>query len=101
MGDPNLDGIENSRSSNEGEGLSNGIFASGLTELASQNLAVKGKLGHVDLVEEVAAGVSKIVKIKRIKNLGQTTTVMVRGSNQLVLVEAERILHDTPCEVSH
>ncbi|GLJ34061.1 hypothetical protein SUGI_0684870 [Cryptomeria japonica] len=93
MGDFDLDGIENSRSINEGEGLSNSIFASGLTELASQNLAakvgmpslgkddVKEKLGHDDLVEEVAAGVSRIVKIKRIKNLGQTTTVMVQGSN--------------------
>ncbi|GLJ45386.1 hypothetical protein SUGI_0955500 [Cryptomeria japonica] len=57
------------------------------------------KLGHADLVEEVAAGDSRIVKITGIKNMGRTTTVVVRGSNQLVLGEAERSLHDALCVV--
>ncbi|XP_057836333.2 uncharacterized protein LOC131046587 isoform X2 [Cryptomeria japonica] len=43
MGDSDLDGMKNFRSSDEGEGLPNGISASGLTELTSQNLVAKVK----------------------------------------------------------
>lgn len=57
------------------------------------------KLGHADLVEEVPVGSGRIVKITGIKNMGLTTTVLVRGSNQLVLDEAERSLHDALCVV--
>ncbi|KAG5233938.1 T-complex protein [Salix suchowensis] len=57
------------------------------------------KLGYADLVEEVSLGDGKIVKITGIKDMGRTTTVLVRGSNQLVLDEAERSLHDALCVV--
>ncbi|GMP32987.1 hypothetical protein CsSME_00006504 [Camellia sinensis var. sinensis] len=57
------------------------------------------KLGYADLVEEVSLGDGKMVKITGIKDMGQTTTVLVRGSNQLVLDEAERSLHDALCVV--
>lgn len=57
------------------------------------------KLGHADLVEEVTVGEGKIVKMTGIKNMGRTMTVIVRGSNQLVLGEAERSLHDALCVV--
>ncbi|KAL0397323.1 UNVERIFIED_CONTAM: T-complex protein 1 subunit delta [Sesamum calycinum] len=58
------------------------------------------KLGYADLVEEVPLGDGgKIVKITGIKNMGRTTSVLVRGSNQLVLDEAERSLHDALCVV--
>ncbi|GFY95635.1 TCP-1/cpn60 chaperonin family protein [Actinidia rufa] len=57
------------------------------------------KLGYADLVEEVSIGDGKIVKITGIKDMGRTTTVLVRGSNQLVLDEAERSLHDALCVV--
>ncbi|KAH9802157.1 T-complex protein 1 subunit delta [Citrus sinensis] len=57
------------------------------------------KLGHADLVEELSLGDGKIVKITGIKDMGRTTTVLVRGSNQLVLDEAERSLHDALCVV--
>ncbi|GBG89754.1 hypothetical protein CBR_g49606 [Chara braunii] len=43
------------------------------------------KLGHASLVEEVPAGTGKVVKITGIKNMGRTTTVIIRGSNQLVI----------------
>ncbi|KAK9105838.1 hypothetical protein Scep_022682 [Stephania cephalantha] len=44
------------------------------------------KLGRADCVEEVSLGDGgKIVKITGIKDMGRTTTVLVRGSNQLVL----------------
>ncbi|PKA54842.1 T-complex protein 1 subunit epsilon [Apostasia shenzhenica] len=58
------------------------------------------KLGFADLVEEVSIGDgSKIVKITGIKDMGRTTSVLVRGSNQLVIDEAERSLHDALCVV--
>ncbi|RWR73885.1 T-complex protein 1 subunit delta [Cinnamomum micranthum f. kanehirae] len=58
------------------------------------------KLGFADCVEEVSLGDGgKIVKITGIKDMGRTTTVLVRGSNQLVLDEAERSLHDALCVV--
>ncbi|KAJ0713830.1 putative chaperonin ATPase [Helianthus annuus] len=57
------------------------------------------KLGFADMVEEMSVGDGKIVKITGIKDMGRTTTVLVRGSNQLVLDEAERSLHDALCVV--
>ncbi|PWA43546.1 hypothetical protein CTI12_AA507350 [Artemisia annua] len=57
------------------------------------------KLGFADMVEEVSCGDGKIVKITGIKDMGRTTNVLVRGSNQLVLDEAERSLHDALCVV--
>jgi T-complex protein 1 subunit delta len=57
------------------------------------------KLGYANLVEEVSLGDGKIVKITGIKDMGRTTTVLVRGSNHLVLDEAERSLHDALCVV--
>ncbi|KAI3890850.1 hypothetical protein MKW92_039088 [Papaver armeniacum] len=58
------------------------------------------KLGCADLVEEVPLGDGgKIVKITGIKDMGRTTNVLVRGSNQLVLDEAERSLHDALCVI--
>ncbi|XP_042433479.1 T-complex protein 1 subunit delta-like [Zingiber officinale] len=57
------------------------------------------KLGFANCVEEVSVGDGKIVKITGIKDMGRTTTVLVRGSNQLVLDEAERSLHDALCVV--
>uniref|UniRef100_A0A0E0M9P9 T-complex protein 1 subunit delta n=1 Tax=Oryza punctata TaxID=4537 RepID=A0A0E0M9P9_ORYPU len=57
------------------------------------------KLGYADLVEEISVGESnnKIVKIIGVKNMGGTATVLVRGSNQLVIDEAQRSLHDAFC----
>ncbi|MCO5556019.1 hypothetical protein L7F22_009563 [Adiantum nelumboides] len=57
------------------------------------------KVGFADVVEEVPVGNGRIVKITGIKNMGRTTTVLVRGSNQLVLDEADRSLHDALCVV--
>ena len=51
------------------------------------------------VVEESAGGSSKVVKITGCPNEGQTVSVLLRGSNQLVLEEAERSLHDALCVV--
>lgn len=56
-------------------------------------------LGTAEVVEEVSAGESKIVKISGIQNAGKTITVLVRGSNKLVLEEAERSIHDALCVI--
>ena len=58
------------------------------------------KLGTANLVEEVSAGgSSKIVKVTGCPNQGKTVSILLRGSNQLVLDEADRSLHDALCVV--
>lgn len=57
------------------------------------------KLGTVDLVEEVEVGRGKVVRMTGIHGQGKTATVLLRGSNKLVLEEAERSLHDALCVV--
>ncbi|CAL9108065.1 unnamed protein product, partial [Musa acuminata var. zebrina] len=57
------------------------------------------KLGLANCVEEVSVGDGNIMKMTRIKDMGRTATELVRGSNQLVIDEAERSLHDALCVV--
>jgi len=57
------------------------------------------KLGSAALVEEVECGKSRIVKVTGIANMGRTATVLLRGSNQMVLEEADRSLHDALCVI--
>lgn len=60
----------------------------------------KDKLGHSDLVvEESAGGSSKVVKVLGCPNQGKTVSILLRGSNSLVLEEAHRSLHDALCVV--
>jgi T-complex protein 1 subunit delta len=56
-------------------------------------------LGSAEFVEEVEAGDSKIVKVTGIQNAGKTVTILVRGSNKLILEEAERSIHDALCVI--
>jgi T-complex protein 1 subunit delta len=60
------------------------------------------KLAKVDLVEEVELGVEKMIKMTGIaasSRVKPTVSILVRGSNQLVLDEAERSLHDALCVI--
>lgn len=59
------------------------------------------KLGRADLVEEVdlTGDGHKVTKITGVPNPGRTVTLLCRGSNKLVLDEAERSLHDALCVV--
>lgn len=50
-------------------------------------------------MEEVGASESKLVKVTGIPNQGKTVSVVVHGSNRLVLDEAERSLHDALCVI--
>jgi T-complex protein 1 subunit delta len=57
------------------------------------------KLGRADLVEEVGTSDGKIVKITGMSSPHKTVTVLVRGSNKLVIDEAERSIHDALCVI--
>lgn len=52
-----------------------------------------------DIAEEVGVGSSRMVKITGAQSAGKTVTLLVRGSNKLVLEEAERSIHDALCVV--
>ncbi|MEW5302171.1 MAG: hypothetical protein WDW36_004976 [Sanguina aurantia] len=57
------------------------------------------KLGSAGLVEDLEVGRGRVVQITGIANKGRTATVLLRGSNKLVLEEAERSLHDALCVI--
>lgn len=73
----------------------------GCTPIAGIENFTADKLAKVDLVEEVSVGVEKMIKMtgctSKVKK--ETVSLLVRGSNQLVLDEAERSLHDALCVV--
>jgi len=57
-------------------------------------------LGEAAKVEEATiGGRGRVVKITGIKKPGKTCSILVRGSNQVVLEEADRSLHDALCVV--
>lgn len=59
------------------------------------------KLGQAALAEEVTitGSTSKVVKVTGIVKMGRTITILMRGSNRLVLDEADRSVHDALCVV--
>ncbi|ESN92117.1 hypothetical protein HELRODRAFT_186162 [Helobdella robusta] len=71
----------------------------GCRPIASLDHFQPDMLGAAELVEEVQAGDSKLVKVSGIQNAGKTVTILVRGSNKLVLEEAERSIHDALCVI--
>ncbi|KAG7235720.1 hypothetical protein INR49_002289 [Caranx melampygus] len=57
-------------------------------------------LGTAELAEEVSLdGSGKLVKITGCSSPGKTVSMVVRGSNKLVLEEAERSIHDALCVI--
>eukprot|EP01086_Lenisia_limosa_P005094 TRINITY_DN2124_c0_g1_i1.p1 TRINITY_DN2124_c0_g1~~TRINITY_DN2124_c0_g1_i1.p1 ORF type:complete len:529 (-),score=214.88 TRINITY_DN2124_c0_g1_i1:57-1643(-) len=71
----------------------------GCLPMASIEAVTADKLGRADLVEEVTTGESKVVKVTGIPNAGKIVSVICRASNQLVLEEVGRSLHDALCVV--
>ncbi|KAH8412166.1 hypothetical protein KR009_000254 [Drosophila setifemur] len=67
--------------------------------IASLDHFTAENMSSADLVEEVASGTNKFVKITGIQNMGRTVSIICRGSNKLVLEEAARSLHDALCVV--
>lgn len=55
-------------------------------------------LGSADLVEEITtSGAEKVVKVTGLQASGKAVSILLRGSNKLVLDEADRSLHDALC----
>lgn len=71
----------------------------GCRPIASLDHFTADMLGSAELVEEVPTGDSKIVKVTGIANQGKTVSVLIRGSNKLMLEEAERSIHDALCVI--
>jgi T-complex protein 1 subunit delta len=59
------------------------------------------KLGAAELCEEisVSGGGQRVCKITGVQNPGRTISILLRGSNKLVLDEADRSVHDALCVV--
>ena len=71
----------------------------GLQPIAHVDSMKPEKLGDAALVEEVACGSGRVVQVTGVARRGATATVLLRGSNALVLEEADRSLHDALCVV--
>ncbi|CAK6978636.1 T-complex protein 1 subunit delta [Scomber scombrus] len=57
-------------------------------------------LGTAELAEEVSLdGSGKLIKITGCASPGKTVSLVVRGSNKLVIEEAERSIHDALCVI--
>merc|ERR1719270_2776559 len=69
----------------------------GCTPAASLDHFKPEILGSAKLVERVAMGEKKITKVSGLKETGKTSSIILRGSNSLLLEEAERSLHDALC----
>jgi len=67
--------------------------------IASLDHFVAEALGSAELVEEVATGSAKFVKVTGVANPGRTVSILLRGSNKLVLEEADRSIHDALCVI--
>lgn len=71
----------------------------GCGPIASLDHFTADKLADAGLVEEVPAGTSKVVKVTSIAKQGPTVSIIMRGSNKLMLEEADRSLHDALCVI--
>ncbi|KAL0246311.1 hypothetical protein GEMRC1_007523 [Eukaryota sp. GEM-RC1] len=74
--------------------------STGALPIASIESFTSDKLGSADLVEQISTPGGKIVEVTGCTmKRGPTVSVLVRGSNKLVVAEAERSLHDALCVV--
>jgi T-complex protein 1 subunit delta len=67
------------------------------TPIATPEAFTADKLGACAMCEEVSVGVGKVVKVTGIENAGRVATILLRGSNKMLLDEAERSFHDSLC----
>merc|ERR1719228_3170926 len=71
----------------------------GCRPIASLDHFTAENLVSADMVEEIQTGASKCVKASGIQNAGKTVSIIIRGSNKLMLEEADRSLHDALCVI--
>lgn len=72
-----------------------------LQPIAHVDSMTADKLGRCAEANEVtiAGSTSRVVKMTGIENMGQTITILMRGSTKLTLDEADRSIHDALCVV--
>jgi T-complex protein 1 subunit delta len=80
----------------------------GVLPVANVDNLTPDKFGHADSVVESTTPDGKIIKVLGIKApavahvnrpFGRTSTIFIRGSNHLVVAEADRSLHDALCVI--
>jgi len=71
----------------------------GCQPVADINSFTADRLGTAELVEEQHTNDGKIVKITGVPAGGKTVTILVRGSNKLLLDDADRSIHDSLCVI--
>merc|ERR1712001_757746 len=71
----------------------------GCRPIASLDHFTAENMASAELVEEVQTGSSKCVKASGIQNAGKTVSIIIRGSNKLMIEEADRSLHDALCVI--
>jgi len=72
----------------------------GARPIASLDHFHESNLAKVDLIEEVAVGSSKVVRFTGLPmQKAPTVSILLRASNNLVLSETERSVHDALCVV--
>jgi T-complex protein 1 subunit delta len=71
----------------------------GCTPIADPGEFTADKLGHAEMAQEMNTPGGKLVQITGVKNPGKTVSILVRGSNELVMGEADRSIHDALCVV--
>jgi len=71
----------------------------GCKPVADIEAFTEDKLGYADLVDETNNDGTKVVKITGVRNRGRTVSILAMSSNQLVLDECERSIHDALCVV--
>ncbi|KAG5647244.1 T-complex protein 1 subunit delta [Asterophora parasitica] len=71
----------------------------GSKPIADIDAFTEDKLGYADLVEEDTRSGAKVVRITGVKNRGRTVSILATGSNNLVVEESARSLHDALCVV--
>ncbi len=67
--------------------------------IASLDHFTAENLVSAEVVEEEQTGASKVIKFSGAASQGRTVSIILRGSNKLVLEEADRSLHDALCVI--
>merc|ERR1712070_1172369 len=67
------------------------------TPIASSDHFTADKLASAQMCHEVQVGQGKVVKVTGIENMGRVATVLLRGSNKMLLDEVDRSFHDALC----
>merc|ERR1719511_227457 len=71
----------------------------GCRPIASLDHFTAENMVSADLVEEMQTGSAKCVKITGMATPGKTCSIIIRGSNKLMLEEADRSIHDALCVI--